>query len=184
MAIPRRRAVSLRQMTLAEVEAEVRAMLDRLNRPCPGFEFDREPAGDATPHVEGDGPMFDWVISERGVVLARETVDAEDLLFLTLTSMTAAMAQGEELRTRTAHAVPAWRIDRRVRGPSGHRATQDDDYSRKTWMDAHARLMGHLRPHWAARIAKSYAETLRRYPLTPQEWRNARRLTLSEFGLD
>ena len=59
-----------------------------------------------------------------------------------------------------------------------------DNYSRQTWMEAHARLMGHLRPHWEARVRSHNDAVLRRFPLTPDELAHARSLDLSGFGLE
>ena len=64
-------------MTLAEVEAEIIRQMTRLGRDISGFRFHRVSDGMATPHVEGAGPMFDWVIAERGIEQSRKTLDAE-----------------------------------------------------------------------------------------------------------
>jgi hypothetical protein len=97
----------------------------------------------------------------------------EDWLFETLCAITRTMAQEAEAATRTT----------RPRRFGAHRPTIDDDYSRRTWIEAHERLMGHLRRDWGARLHHHYREMLARYPLTPRERANARHLDLSDLGL-
>lgn len=164
-------------MTLEEVEAEIRAALERLRHPCPNFHFDRAPFGDATPHVEGDGPLFDWVVSERGIEHERRSVDGEELLFIALSGITVGLAREQEAKTRTCRKPPLHR--RFAQGKS----CQDDDYSRLTWMEAHERLMSHLRHDWGARVHLQHEETLQRFPLTDAERKNARKLDLGVFGV-
>lgn len=163
-------------MTLDEVEEEIRAALARLGRGAPEFRFDRTAFGDGTPHVEGDGPEFDWVVSERGQEYERRRVDGTELLFIALEGITRRMVQDAELRSRTS--LPRSAVQRAMGRPVR------DNYSRQTWMEGHARLMGHLRPHWEARVRAHNDALLRRFPLTADEVTHARRLDLSEFGLD
>lgn len=141
-------------MTLAEIEAEIIRQMARLGRDIAVFRFDRVSDGFATPHVEGDGPTFDWVIAERGIEQSRKTLDAEGLIFETLNSMTARMALDAEMQTRR------------------------DNYSRATWMNAHISLMAYLRPDWGGRVARHYQEVLRFHPLSYEEERNARGLDI------
>ena len=141
-------------MTLTEIEAEIICQMNRLGRDISGFRFDRVSDGMATPHVEGAGPMFDWVIAERGIEQSRKTLDAEGLIFETVNSMTARMALDAEMQTRR------------------------DDYSRATWMNAHISLMAHLRPEWGGRVARHHQEVLRFHPLSFDEERNARGLDI------
>ncbi len=170
-------------MTLAEVEEQVRLDLARLNRPVPEFRYQRQSDGMATPHVEGNGLVWDWVVSERGIELERTPVDADELLFMTLSSMTGRMAQDEELRTRSALSDNRTRsVLSRMFRSTAHGPSVTDDYSRQTWMDAHVRLMSHLRRDWGVRVRHDYDATLRRFPLTPDERRNARRMDLTDFG--
>jgi hypothetical protein len=100
--------------------------------------------------------------------------DPDDWLFHTLSDITRKLVQDMEAATRQVHA-PA-RPD--------PRPTIDDDYSRQTWIEAHERLMAHLRRDWGARLHHHYREMLARFPLTPQERANARRLDLSDFGIE
>lgn len=175
-------------MTLDQIETEVRAALARLNRPDPGFRFARASDGSGAPHIEGDGPVWDWVCCERGKEVSRRPVEAQDLLFLTLSAYTARMAREAELRTRTRFEVaqrarPGFGgLVRKLSGAEPGAIA--DDYSRKTWMDGHVRLMAHLRRDWGVLQQQEYDAILRRYPLTPDERRNTRRLDLTAFGLD
>ena len=146
-------------MTRAEAEAAVRAAMARIGRPLPRFEFHRVTDGCATPHVEGEGPLFDWVISERGIEHERRRVEGPELVFIAVESLTGAYAQALEFQTR------------------------EEGYSRATWMEAHVRLMARIDPEWGARVAAGYAETLARHPLSPDEVAQVRRLDLSACGL-
>lgn len=135
---------------LEAVEAAVRHCMAQLGKDIPAFRFDRIPRGDATPHVEvgstvTGAPRFDWVISERGSESERRRLDGAELLFVTVESLTYAMAQRAELRSR------------------------NDDYSRWTWMQAHIALMARLDPKWGKRVAAHYAAVLAANPLSPQE---------------
>ena len=100
--------------------------------------------------------------------------DPDDWLFHTLSDITRKLVQEMEAATRQVHA-PA---------RPHPRPTIDDDYSRQTWIEAHERLMAHLRRDWGARLHHHYREMLARFPLTPQERANARRLDLSDFGIE
>ncbi len=100
--------------------------------------------------------------------------DPDDWLFHTLSDITRKLVQDMEAATRQVHA--STRPD--------PRPTIDDDYSRQTWIEAHERLMAHLRRDWGARLHHHYREMLARFPLTPQERANARRLDLSDFGIE
>lgn|GEM_PF-3591220 len=108
-----------------------------------------------------------------GIAVPDQVEDAEDWLFETLSGLTRTMVQEAEAATRRT-------TPRRF---GKHRPTIDDNYSRQTWIEAHERLMGHLRRDWGARLHHHYREMLARYPLTPRERANARRLDLSCFGL-
>ncbi|WP_412507908.1 hypothetical protein [Roseovarius sp. SYSU LYC5161] len=110
---------------------------------------------------------------DPGISVPEPLEAPEDWLFETLCALTRTMAQEAEATTRQT-----W-----PRRFGKHRPTIDDDYSRRTWIEAHERLMAHLRQDWGARLHHHYKEMLARYPLTPQERANARRLGLSTFGL-
>ena len=111
------------EMDLNDVQGAMRELLGRLNRPAPDFTFKTRPQHDGSPHVEGDGPEFDWIQTERGVELSRRRLTGPELLFVAMESLTAELAQQAELRARG-----------------------DGVYSRWRWMDAHIRLMKHLEP--------------------------------------
>ncbi|MGZ9810441.1 hypothetical protein ACXN5S_08250 [Pseudoroseicyclus sp. H15] len=146
-------------MRRAEVEAEVRLSLARLGQPCPDFTFPETSPGDGAAHVEGEGPLFDWVIAEPGNEMERREVDGEELLYLWLSAVTWEMATKAEALAR--------------RGA----------YSRAVWMEAHVRLMAMLRAEWGIRAAGHYADIIKTAPLTEQERRAAGRLGLQSFGL-
>jgi len=162
------------------VEAEVRRALENLCIPRPQFSFLRASFGDGNPHIEVIDDRIFWVSSERGAELFRILVDEDELFFLAMEIQTRRMAQDEELRTRTHFPATG---ARRFLG-LGPKPKFRDDYSRATWIEAHVRLMGAVRPYWAERIASKYREVLRRYPLTPEEHKHTRRLSLTMFGLD
>ena len=170
-------------MTLTEVETEIRAQLARINLGEEAFTLDRQPRGDGTPHVEGESPFFDLVVDADGAEQSRETVDGPELVYRILRRHTRIVAQAEEERTRSV-LPPAWM------GPVGRAvptwvwaAFGAHDYSRATWIDAHVRLMDHLRGDWGARTRAEHDRMLSRYPLTPTERGFARRVDLSDFNL-
>ena len=165
---------------IAMVEAEVRSALVTLRHPKPEFSIPTSAPGDGTPHLETAEDGYFWVVVERGKEHSRIQVDEDEAFFLSMEILTRQMAQGEELRTRRMFEATGIR---RALGMAPKPALRDD-YSRATWIEAHERLMGAIRTHWAERIAQKYREILRRYPLTPQERQHARRLDLSAFGLD
>ena len=141
------------------VEAAVRQSMAQLGKDIPAFRFDRTPGGNATPHVElggteTGGPLFDWVISERGSESERRRLDGPELLFVTVESLTCAMAQRAELRSRT------------------------ETYSRWTRMQAHTALMARLDPQWGRRVAAHYAAVLAAHPLSPQERASGRTMDI------
>ncbi|RYH03093.1 hypothetical protein EU805_05000 [Salipiger sp. IMCC34102] len=169
-------------MTLTEIETEIGAHLARLNLDPGQATLDRRPRGDGTPHVEGEGPIYDLVVDADGTEQSREAVDGHELVYLILRRRTRLIAQAEEKRTRQVFS-PAWL------GPVGQAMPKGlwalfgaHDYSRGTWIDAHVRLMDHLRGDWGARVQSEHDRTLRRYPLTPTERGFTRRLDLSAYG--
>lgn len=171
-------------MRRAEVEAELRDLLARVGRPEPVFTLDLRPRGDGTPHVEGDGPFFELVVDADGAETARETVDGHELVFRIIARATRLMVMAEEERTRTEEA-PGWLFKlRRIWPTALEGLIGTDDYSRATWIDAHVRLMTHLRSDWGARVRREHDAVLRKYPITTEERGNRRRLDLSDFGLD
>ena len=170
-------------MTIAEMEAEIRGLLARLNQPRPDFRLDRRTRGDGTPHIEGDGPIYDVVIDADGREQSRESVDGYEVVYIILRRLTRIIAMREEERTRRV-LTPGWlgafgeRLPRPFALLVGH-----EDYSRATWIDAHVRLMDHLRGDWGGRVEEEHNRVLRRYPLTPDERRHTRVLDLSDYGL-
>ena len=170
-------------MRVAEVEADVRAALGRLNVRRDGFTLDRQARGDGTPHVEGEGPFFDLVVDDDGMERSRETMDGHELLFRTLRRETRLIAMAEERRTRIITA-PGWLLTLRRWWPAALEGlVGSDDYSRATWIDAHIRLMTHLRSDWGARVRTENDALLRRYPLTKHERDSFRRLDLRAYGV-
>ena len=170
-------------MTIPEIEAEVRALLARLNQPRPDFRLDRQTRGDGTPHVEGDGPIYDVVIDADGREQSRESGDGYEVVYILMRRMTRIMAMREEERTRSV-LTPGWMGDFGARLPRPLALVVGrEDYSRETWIDAHVRLMDHLRGDWGGRIRDEHDRILRRYPLTADERQHSRRLDLSAYGL-
>ena len=169
-------------MRLAEVEAAIGEALGRLGREG-AYRLDRQPRGDGTPHVEGEGPFFDLVVDDDGMERSRETVDGHELLFRILRRETRLLAMAEERRTRSDE-VPEWLRRLRRWWPGALEGLMgQDDYSRATWIDAHVRLMTHLRSDWGARVRTENDAMLRRYPLTKTEQENFRRMDLGTFGV-
>lgn len=171
-------------MRRGEVEAELAALLARLGQPNAGYALDLRPRGDGTPHVEGDGPFFELVVDADGAETARETVDGHELVYRIIARTTRLMAMAEEERTRSEEA-PGWLVALRRIWPGALAGLVGaDDYSRMTWIEAHVRLMTHLRTDWGARVQREHDAVLRKYPFTQDERKNRRRLDLSDFGLD
>lgn len=166
-------------MTRQELEAAVRAALARLNCPEPGFRFASYLVIDDAPILAGEGPDFLWRGGVPGDPAEPRAVDADEALYLTLELLTRRIVRDHEAAARARHPSSPLR---RMLGLSPRR-TVEDDYSRRTWMEAQARLMGALQPHWEARLRREQAALLKRYPLTPEERRNAKQLDLSGFGL-
>ena len=169
-------------MRRTEVETAITEALGRLGR-TGDYRLDRQARGDGTPHVEGEGPFFDLVVDDDGMEKSRETVDGHELLFRILRRETRLMAMAEERRTRSDEA-PAWLQSLRRWWPGALEGLMgQDDYSRATWIDAHIRLMTHLRSDWGARVRTENDAMLRRYPLTKTEQENFRRMDLGDFGV-
>ncbi|SEM83645.1 hypothetical protein SAMN04488003_10589 [Loktanella fryxellensis] len=170
-------------MRLEEVEREIRAALARINRPDPGYVLDLQPRGDGTPHVEGQGPFFDLVVDDGGAERTRETLDGHELLYRVLRRETRLIAMRIERETRRVQ-VPGWLVMVRRWWPGAlDGIVGTDDYARSTWIDAHVRLMSHLRQDYGARVHNENDALLRRFPLTAAERRNHRKLDLSRFGV-
>ncbi len=170
-------------MRRAEVEAAIGAALAEIGQSVVPYVIDRQPRGDGTPHVEGDGPLFELIVDDDGMERTRETIDGHELLFRMLRRETRLLAMAAERATRTVQA-PGWLMRVRQRWPGALEGLiGTDDYSRATWIDAHIRLMTRLRSDWGARVKTENDAMLRRYPLTAAERENFRRLDLAAFGL-
>ncbi len=170
-------------MRLAEVEAQLRDNLARIHRNNEQYCVPTRPTGDGTPHIEGEGPLFALIVDDDGREKSRETVDGHELLYRVLRRETRLAVMDLERRTRRVE-VPPWVVPlRRVWPGALAGLVGRDDYSRATWIDAHVRLMTHLRSDWGARVQRENDALLRRYPLTPAERAQFRKLDLTEFGL-
>ena len=170
-------------MRRGEVETAIGAALAQLGQDA-DYRLDRQPRGDGTPHVEGEGPFFELIVDDDGMEKSRETVDGHELLFRILRRETRLIAMAEERRTRSDEA-PEWLRSLRRWWPGALAGLiGSDDYSRATWIDAHVRLMTHLRSDWGARVRTENDALLRRYPLTTSERENFRRLDLGGFGIN
>ena len=169
-------------MRRAEVETAIGEALARLGQDG-GYRLDRQARGNGTPHVEGDGPFFELVVDDDGMEKSRETVDGHELLYRILRRETRQIAMAEERRTRRVDA-PGWITSLRRWWPGALEGlVGSDDYSRATWIDAHVRLMTHLRSDWGARVRSENDAMLRRYPLTPGERDSFRRMDLGAYGV-
>ncbi|MCB5198175.1 hypothetical protein LGQ03_02875 [Loktanella sp. TSTF-M6] len=170
-------------MTRSEIEAEVRAMLARLQQPDEGWTLDAVPRGDGTPHVEGNGPAYTLVVDADGAEVSRETMDGYEVVYQLLRLQTRRMAMACEQSARKT-TVPGWIAPIGAWLP-GWLVAQlgTDTYSRSTWIDAHCRLMDHLRGDWGARVRGEHEALLRRYPLTRDERENFTVLDLRAYGV-
>lgn len=170
-------------MRLAEVETAIAAALSEIGQSAAPYRIDRQPRGDGTPHVEGEGPFFELIVDDDGMERTRETVDGHELLYRMLRRETRLLAMAAERETRTVQA-PGWVLRLRQWWPGALEGlVGTDDYSRATWMEAHVRLMTRLRSDWGARVKTENDAMLRRYPLTTAERENFRRLDLAAFGI-
>ena len=168
-------------MTRQELNELIRSMLVQLGRDEPDFEL---PTENADIIVLGDGPIFDRITFDGGKEVDHQTVEGEQVAFLTLERITAQIAREIEGKSRShSQTLIAKLIGRLRRSPDAY-ITRHDDYSRRTWMDAQVRLMSSLRSDWGVRVELRHDEMLRRFPLTKRERENARRLDLSQFGLE
>ena len=168
-------------MTRDEVNQLIRDMLAQLGRPDPEFSL---PSDHAPIVVVGDGPVFDRITIENGAEVDCQTIEGEQVAFLTLERFTAQIAREIESASRTAAAGPLARVLRLFSRSRDAYITRLDDYSRQTWMEAQVRLMSALRADWGVRVELHHDEMLRRFPLTANERANARRLDLTVFGLE
>ena len=169
-------------MNRRDVETEITEALTKLHADCLPFSLPASATDSASWYVTGDGPHFILVNCVSDKILDETAVDGEELVYLAMSKLTVRMARDAEEETRK-QAGGAKGIWARLTGKTAFGAGYDD-YSRKTWMDGHVRLMGALHQRWGARIALQYDEMLRKYPLTPKEKANTRNLDLTAFGVD
>ncbi|MBS1304223.1 hypothetical protein [Loktanella sp. SALINAS62] len=170
-------------MTRTEIETEIRDLLAKLGQPDPTWTLDHAPRGDGTPHAEGDGPFYELVVDADGAEISREAVDGYEMIYQIMFRRTRAIAMAEEERHRIT-TPPVWlgklgtRLPDRLAGLIG-----STNYSRVTWIDAHVRLMDHLRGDWGARAKSEHDCMLRRYPLTRDERAHFLKLDLRAYGV-
>ena len=97
---------------------------------------------DGAPHIEFVNGKYDFVVTERGLELERQTAETEDeLLYWLLSDVTTGIASEFEL-------------DNRVLG-------QD---SRRQWFAKNVELLARLNPEWACRKESEYAKILTDHP--------------------
>ncbi len=167
-------------MKRMDVETEIRTTLARLRMPQPDYVLPSQPVEERDTHVEGQGPIFDWVVTHDETEVERRQVDGHEIVFLVMEAITAAVVRAQEEATRS-YRKPG--LLARLRGKTAM-GGGFDDYSRQTWMDAHIRLMGSVHAGWGTRLSLHYEYQLRKYPLTPAERSQTRRLDLSVYGVD
>lgn len=97
---------------------------------------------DGAPHIELVGGKYDYVVTERGLELERQTAETEDeLLYWLLSDVTTSIALKLELENR-------------ILG-------QD---SRRQWFAKSIELLARLSPEWARRKESEYAKVLGEHP--------------------
>ncbi len=161
-------------MTREEVEEEIRADLAKLN--CAQSDFSLPDCAPADPHVLGEGPEFTYIYRDK-----QRTVDGAELVFLFVEQMTVKLVRDAEELTREAKKAGFLARFRTKRGGFGCGA---DNYSRQTWMEGHVRLMSAVHEGWGTRVALNYEMMLRKFPLTPEERTNTRKLDLTAYGVE
>ena len=167
-------------MTRGEVEEEIRQKLSMLRVPQPEFRLPIEFQNDSLPFVEGEGPYFKWLRRIDGKTIDELVVEGPELVFLTMEHLTMAMARQVEKQTRTRKKAG---LLTRLRA-KGEYGAGLDNYSRKTWMDAHVRLMSAIHEGWGTRVRLKYDMMLKKFPLTKDERLDARVVDLTQFGID
>ncbi|MEM1386965.1 MAG: hypothetical protein AAGG54_05090 [Pseudomonadota bacterium] len=147
---------------LAALDAQMQALLAKINRPHPDFTLAREPRDDGTPYVEVADDTLIWNRREQGTLLEHLHATPDEVLFLAMSRFTLHYAQQAEMQARDARGYSRWR-----------------------WMDAHTRLMAHLNPAWGARLEERYSHELTVNPLHANEMGAALvPLDLRDFGID
>ena len=176
-------AATLCSMSRAEVERDIQRHLDCLNAPFGSFALADTPPKDGEGIVVfGDGPEFEWVQLRDHETHETRRIDGAEVVFLMLEHLTLTIARREEEQTRTQVTGLKSKLAKLFgRGDFG---VGFDDYSRGTWIEAHARLMGALNAGWGTRVALHHEITLKKFPLTEMERKNQRRLDLSKYGVD
>ena len=130
------------QKMLESVQTNVWDLGKRIGAPRPLLVVRGRASGTGEPYVDFDGGRFLYIISERGVELARKSVDSlNKLLYLIFSDVVSRMAMDFEL-------------DHRVAG-------QD---VRRIIFSKRVALMDELDPSWGMETLKEIEETLRSAP--------------------
>jgi hypothetical protein len=134
--------MSLSVKSLESVRTDFRALVEAFDV-HPAFKrFSTSPTHDGGPHIEQDGNVYSYVITERGEEYERrQTSDVDELLFWLVADVTREVAQKYELQ---------------------HRLPQRD--YRRLMFEKHVELLGNIRPNWARRQRAEYDEILKSHP--------------------
>jgi|GEM_PF-3260543 len=150
--------------TLEDFKRETKNLLgilaDHINDDCYPRNFDGDvltfdkyipvtfgyPEGDATPCIEMNGGLFNFVISERGTEYQRIEGNADDILFVLFEGITSELAGGFEVRNR-------------IKG---------QDF-RRVRFSKQIELLGLLHAEWAKLGLKVHQKILENYPFEDKE---------------
>lgn len=130
-------------MTLDDVRDKVAQLAARVGLRDSHLPTFGESADGGRPHVEVDGPLYHYVVCERGGERERQTFGGEEELFFRL------------FERATAHAASDWE--------TAHRVDNNSD-SRREMFRMQRAWMNQLSPDWGKQMDEEHAEVLRNHP--------------------
>lgn len=140
--LARRANLTTVMRTLAEIEAEVARLAQRIGAPRNAYPTFGYTADFARPHIEVESGQYHYVVVERGAEVLREsTSDLNELLYWVFQSVTFSMACAYELE----HRIPG----------------QD---SRRLMFSKQVELLTSIDPEMGRRGKDEIAKTLRNAP--------------------
>ncbi|MES2899548.1 MAG: Imm63 family immunity protein [Pseudomonadota bacterium] len=133
----------MEKLSLSDLAAEFRSMVDSLDVEPFYKKFHTCPQHDGSPHVEIRSGLFEFVATERGSETHRTSgLSSDEVLYLLFEGITLRMATSYELRNRK---------------PSGD--------GRAIWFPYQEKLMMSLRPAWSVRLKAEHEHILQKFPL-------------------
>jgi len=128
--------------SLSALKSAYSAIAERLSAPLESVRFAVTPQHDGSAHIESDGNVFAYVVTERGEEYERKTtINDDDVLYWLVSDLTREMASKFELAHRNPNAD-----------------------SRRMLFQKHMELLGTVDQGWQTRKQTEYETVLEQNP--------------------